>query len=68
MVALLALRVEIKPLAGKWKRPEPSYGDFVIILPPKMDIDVDIRSRGGWGGNWSLKIGESASRAPLDSG
>jgi hypothetical protein len=68
MVALLALRVEIEPLGGKWERPEPSYGDFVTILPPKRDIDVDIRSRDGWGGNWSLKIGDSTSRVPLASG
>jgi cytochrome P450 len=68
MVALLALRVEIEPLGGKWERPDPKYGEFVTVLPPKRDIDVNIRSRDGWDGNWSLKIGESTSRIQLASG
>jgi hypothetical protein len=68
MMALLALRVKIEPLGGKWERPEPSYGDLVTILPPKRDIAVNIKSRDGWDGNWSLKIGESTSRVPLSSG
>lgn len=68
MAALLFLRVEIKPVGGKWKRPDPKVGDFVTVLPPKKDVEVEVRQRDGWNGNWILKMGESTSKVPLASG
>ena len=66
--ALLILRVDIVPLAGKWRTPEKRFGDLVTILPPKTDFEVEFRERGGWGGKWDMKIGESTSKVPLTSG
>lgn len=68
MAALLFLRVEIEPVEGKWKRPEPKIGDLVTVLPPKKDVEVKVKPRGGWDGSWVLKMGESTSKVPLTSG
>jgi cytochrome P450 len=68
MAALLVLRVEIEPVRGKWKRPEPSSGDMVTVLPPKKDFDVTVRARYGWERKLNFKMGESKSRVPLASG
>jgi cytochrome P450 len=66
--AMLFLKVEIEPVGGKWKRPEPNVGDLVTVLPPKTDVEVEIRQRDGWDRNWVPKIGESTSKVPLTSG
>jgi cytochrome P450 len=68
MATLLVLRVDVKPVSGRWVRPETSVGELVTILPPKKDIDVEISAREGWEGKWSFKMGESKSRVPLASG
>ncbi|KAN0121753.1 cytochrome P450 [Hyaloscypha variabilis] len=68
MAALLFLRVEMEPVGGIWKRPEPKVGDLVTVLPPKTDVEVEVRQRVGWDGNWVLKIGKSTSKVPLTSG
>ena len=66
--ALLFLRIEMEPVGGNWKRPEPKVGDLVTVLAPKTDVEVEIRQREGWGGTWVLKMGESTSKVPLTSG
>jgi hypothetical protein len=68
MAALLALRVEIEPIGGNWKEPGLSYGNLVTLLPPKKDLEVDIRPREGCNGSWNLKMGDSKSRISLASG
>jgi cytochrome P450 len=68
MVALLVLRMEIEPVGGKWERPASSLGDLDTVLPPKKDVEVEIRVRDGWDGVWKAKMGDSRSRVPLASG
>jgi cytochrome P450 len=68
MAAQLVLRVDIKPVGGRWVRPKTSIGDLVTMLPPKKDIEVEVTAREGREGNWTFKMGESMSRVPLASG
>jgi cytochrome P450 len=68
MAALLFLRVEMEPEAGIWKRPDPKIGDLATILAPKKDVEVVVRSREAWDGEWVLKMGESTSKVPLVAG
>jgi cytochrome P450 len=68
MAALLLLRLEIEPVGDNWVVPKPNYGELVTLLSPKADIDVVIRRREGWVGNWTFKYGESKLKVPLSSG
>ncbi|KAI6749636.1 hypothetical protein HG530_015050 [Fusarium avenaceum] len=69
VVALLATRCEIAPSSGKWvKDPALFTGDMATMYTPKKDIEVEVRSREEWDGQWSLEMGESKTRISLASG
>lgn len=68
MMALLVLRVGMHPIGGRWRRPEPKIGDLTTLLPPCSDVEVEVRARDGWNGEWVLLMGESRSKVPLASG
>jgi cytochrome P450 len=69
VVALLAIRCEIAPTTGKWvKDPALFTGDMATMYTPKKDIEVEVRSREEWDGQWSLEMGESKTRISLASG
>lgn len=68
MAAMLILRIDMEPVGGSWRRPRPKIGELTTVLPPKEAVEVEIKPRDGWNGNWILKMGESRSKVPLTSG
>lgn len=69
MVALLAVRAEIRPKVGGWeKEPEWNHSELHSVLNPKLDVTVCVTKRPEWGGRWYLEMGESKSRVSLTSG
>ncbi|KAL8383421.1 hypothetical protein RB595_006939 [Gaeumannomyces hyphopodioides] len=69
VVALLALRADIRPAAGTWDRtPALNVSDLSTLSPPKADVEMEVNARPGWVGRWGLHMGESRSRVPLASG
>lgn len=68
-VALLILRADMVPVRNRWNRPALMTGELTVMASPKKDLEVEIRPREGWQGNWSAIIGESkSSKVPLTSG
>jgi cytochrome P450 len=69
-VAMMVLRFNFRPGGGggEWKLIKLKTGELVTIMPPKDEVLVDIERRGGWQGEWVLKMGESSKRVPLASG
>lgn len=70
MVALLAMRVDMKPArGGEWERdPAVNTAQMVSIYNPLKDPLVEVRAREEYLGRWSLKMGESKTRVSLASG
>jgi cytochrome P450 len=68
MAALLILRVDMEPIGGHWRRPRPKIGELTTVLSPIEEVEVELKPRDGWNGNWILKMGESRSKVPLASG
>jgi nitrogen fixation protein len=50
------------------KDPALFTGDMATMYTPKKDIEVEVRSREEWDGQWSLEMGESKTRISLASG
>jgi hypothetical protein len=69
VAALMVLRADVLPLGGVWeKNPGVSFLELSTLLNPKKDIQLDVRAREEWEGNWRLEMGESKSRVSLSSG
>ncbi|KAF4331610.1 hypothetical protein FBEOM_14635 [Fusarium beomiforme] len=69
VIALLAVRSDITPVEGTWaKNPALNTGDMSTIYTPKKSVQVEVRKRDDWDGEWSLKMGESKTRISLASG
>jgi nitrogen fixation protein len=41
---------------------------MATVYTPKKDVEVQVRRRGEWDGEWSLRMGESKTRVSLASG
>ncbi|KAF2468737.1 cytochrome P450 [Lindgomyces ingoldianus] len=68
-LALLAVRADLQPSRGSWeKNPALNYGEHAAIESPKRDVDIEVKVRDRWTGDWSLTASESLSRIPLASG
>lgn len=71
VLALLALRVELKPAArdGRWDREAPLVtGDLVTVLNPAREARLVVSVRDGGDGTWKLEMGDSRTKVPLASG
>ncbi|KAF4445606.1 hypothetical protein F53441_10670 [Fusarium austroafricanum] len=69
VVALLAIRSDIVPTTGRWERNAPvNTNEAATIYTPKKDVEIEVRCREEWDGEWSLMMGESKSRISLASG
>ncbi|KAH7118584.1 cytochrome P450 [Dactylonectria estremocensis] len=70
VLASLAMRVDMAPAAmGRWERnPAVNVGDMVTIYNPKKDVQVEVREREAWAGDWALEMGDSKTRVSLASG
>ncbi|KAM0810746.1 hypothetical protein AB5N19_11096 [Seiridium cardinale] len=68
IIALLAMRADLRPIAGAWDNPGVLKADMVAVLNPKLDIKLEAVARKQWQGKWSLKMSESTSRISLASG
>ncbi|KAI1079999.1 cytochrome P450 [Whalleya microplaca] len=56
--ALMALRLDIRPVGGKWSRPPTENSPLVAAVPvPDWDIDVEIRPRDDR--EWSVSFSDS---------
>jgi cytochrome P450 len=68
LLALLAMRVDMKPIeTGTWEL-ETKQGEFASVQSPKLDVKVQIIPRSEWMGTWTLEMGESKTRVSLASG
>jgi len=58
LLAMLALRYDITPLAGEWVVPEPDMANMSsIVTPPKTRLPVTVTPRKGWkGGRWAFTV------------
>ena len=58
LVAMFALRFDIKPSFGPWVDPQQDTSNMSLaIAPPKKKVLVDITPRNGWeGGSWTFKL------------
>ena len=58
MAAMLALRYDIKPVAGTWVHPGVDDSNMTLIVhPPKEKVLVEVVPREGWnGGEWSFTV------------
>lgn len=58
LVAMFALRFDMKPAAGPWVDPQQDVGNMTLaIAPPKAKVIVDIIPRKGLEGNsWAFKV------------
>lgn len=68
IVALLAVRADLRPVSGSWEPPALYKADMVTVLNPKHDVKMEVIARDQWKGNWSLRMSESTSRISLASG
>jgi cytochrome P450 len=69
VLALLSVRCDMAPTSGQWaKNPALNTGDMATVYTPKKDVEVQVRRRGEWDGEWSLRMGESKTRVSLASG
>lgn len=70
MVALFAMRVDMKPVGGgNWEAsPALDYKSLVTVPNPKTGVEVEVRGRDEWRGDWSLIMGQSITRVSLASG
>ncbi|KAF5575115.1 cytochrome P450 monooxygenase 4F5 [Fusarium pseudocircinatum] len=69
VVALLAVRSDIAPVKGEWvKNPALNTGDMATVYTPKKSVEVEVRKKEDWDGEWSLRMGESKTRISLASG
>jgi cytochrome P450 len=69
LVALLAIRTDLKPSIGTWERnPVLDFNDPVTVLNPKKDVQISVCERKEWAGKWTLQMSESRIRVPLASG
>ncbi|KAF5022686.1 hypothetical protein F66182_5234 [Fusarium sp. NRRL 66182] len=70
VAALLAIRCDIAPVGtGKWTNDPAVYtGDMQTIYCPKKDIEVEVKAREQWSGQWRVAVGESTTRFSLASG
>lgn len=69
VIALLAVRSDIAPVKGEWvKNPALNTGDMATVYTPKKSVEVEVRKRDDWDGEWSLRMGESKTRISLASG
>lgn len=68
IVALLAVRADLRPVNGSWVSPALKKADVVTLLNPVADVEMEAVVREQWVGRWSLKMSESTSRISLASG
>ncbi|KAM0551217.1 hypothetical protein ACHAPJ_008562 [Fusarium lateritium] len=70
VVALLVIRCDMAPAGtGKWVRDPPLFtGDMATLYTPKKDVEVEVKEREEWSGQWSLEMGDSKTRISLASG
>ncbi|KAH7130988.1 cytochrome P450 [Dactylonectria macrodidyma] len=70
VVASLAMRVDMVPAGtGRWERnPAVNVGDMVTMYNPKKDVQVEVKEREAWAGDWALEMGDSKTRVSLASG
>jgi cytochrome P450 len=69
-MAFMVLRFDFAPGDGtsKWVDPGHDDGEFTTLPPPKAEVLLNIRRRGGWQGRWELRCGDSNKKIPLASG
>ncbi|KAH8196588.1 hypothetical protein TruAng_009246 [Truncatella angustata] len=68
IVALLAMRCDLRPANGSWDTPAVNKADMATVLNPKKDVKMEAIPRDQWRGKWSLKMSESTGRISLASG
>lgn len=70
LVALLAMRVDLRPASGgTWdKDPALDFNDPITVLNPRKDAELIVVPRPQWAGKWTLRMSQSTVRVPLASG
>lgn len=70
MVALMVLRVDLRPISGRWHaaRPALEFEDLVTVLNPKKAVRLLVSGVDSYAGDWTLQMSESTTRVPLASG
>ena len=68
MVALMVMRYNVEPAAGKWEGMEQDQKSFATVTKPIGDVEVVIKERDGWQGEWGFDLGEPGIKFALASG
>ena len=64
-VATMLMRYDIEPRNGPWKLPREKQAVFAAIIPPAEYIEVQLKPREGWQGEWVFKLGEPIVKLAL---
>lgn len=68
IAALMIMRYDIKPMAGLCEGLEQDQKSFATVTKPLHDLEVAIKERHGWRGEWSFDLGEPGIKLDLASG
>jgi cytochrome P450 len=68
VLALMAMRTDLRPIGGWEKNPDVVTGDISTVLNPVKDVRLEVGVRKDWVGQWRLEMGESRTKVPIASG
>jgi hypothetical protein len=70
LVALLAVRAELRPVGGggEWEEDPKLEFNVVTVLYPRDEHWFEVSAREEWEGSWTMVMYESKLRIPLASG
>ena len=68
MAALMVMKYDVEPTAGRWQRMEQDEKSFATVTKPTGDVEVVIKERDGWQGEWGFHLGEPGIKFAIASG